>query len=313
MEMNRILPILVLAWLGILVAGCEKEFYPPQPPAGDRYVVEGHIEAGERALPAYVILTRTLPFYGQVGPDQLDGVYVHDAEVTVTDGETTAVLTEICLDDLDPAIRDVVAGILGFNPDSLVIGICLYVDLSGQVTGRENGQYDLRIVVEGDTITSTTTIPPMVPLDSVRFEQPPGDPSDTLAQLRCFIADPPGVRNYYRYFGSTNGGPYETGFSSVNEDLFFDGKAFDFNIPNPQTTNADVDPSEFGLYYLGDTISVKWCILDGPHFDFWNTLEFSNANQGPFASYTRLESNVNGALGVWGGYNVRYYDLIVEY
>ena len=45
----------------------------------------------------------------------------------------------------------------------------------------------------------------------------------------------------------------------------------------------------------------------------WNTLEFSNANQGPFASYTRLESNINGGLGIWGGLSVSYYTRVVEY
>jgi hypothetical protein len=314
MEMS---PIRYIA--GLLVAmttftACEQEFFPPPPPDGDKYVVEGHIEAGERALPAYVILTTTFPFYGELGPDEINDAYVHDAQVTISDGDRTVALTEICLNDLEPELREIVAQILGFDPDSLAVDICAYIDINREMPGRENAAYDLRIVTpDGETITSSTTIPPMVPLDSLRFGPPPGDPSDTLAQLLCYIADPPGVRNYYRYFGSTNGGPYETGFGSVTEDLFFDGKSFEFNIPNPQTTTGDVEPEEFGLYYIGDTVSVKWCIIDGPHYDFWNTLEFSNANQGPFANYTRLQSNVQGALGIWGGYNVRYYDLIVEY
>lgn len=313
MEMSRFRFGLPLAIAIITLSSCEQEFFPPLPPEGEKYVVEGHIEAGARPIPAYVLLTRTFPFYGEIGPDQLTDAYVHDALVTISDGNQTVVLTEVCLSELDPALRPIVAGLLGFDPDSLTIDLCIYVDLAGEMPGRENARYDLRILAGTDTITASTTIPPMVLLDSLRFAPPPGDPSDTLAQLLCYIADPPGVRNYYRYFGATNGGAYGTGFSSVTEDLFFDGKAFEFNIPNPQTTTGDVEPEAFGLYYLGDTISVKWCTIDGPHFDFWNTLEFSNANQGPFANYTRLQTNVNGALGIWGGYNVRYYDLIVEY
>jgi hypothetical protein len=99
----------------------------------------------------------------------------------------------------------------------------------------------------------------------------------------------------------------------VVEDLFFDGKMFEFQLLNPRTTRADVDPDEFGLYFVGDTISIKWCTIDEAHFDFWNTLEFSSANQGPFSSYTRLESNIEGGLGIWGGYSVSYYTLPVEY
>jgi len=105
----------------------------------------------------------------------------------------------------------------------------------------------------------------------------------------------------------------ETGFSSVEEDLFFDGKSFGFQLFNPATDNGDVDPEEFGLYFVGDTMTLKWCTIDEANFDFWNTLEFARANQGPFSSYTRLQSNVTGALGIWGGYNVDYYTLEVAY
>jgi hypothetical protein len=119
--------------------------------------------------------------------------------------------------------------------------------------------------------------------------------------------------NYYRYLVGINGGNLETGFSSVEEDLFFDGKTFEFQLFNPQTTRGDVDPDVFGLYFVGDSVTVKWTNIDEAHFDFWNTLEFSNANQGPFASYTRLQSNIDGGLGIWGGYSVSYYHVKVEY
>ena len=64
---------------------------------------------------------------------------------------------------------------------------------------------------------------------------------------------------------------------------------------------------------VGDSVLIKWTTIDEAHFDFWNTLEFSNANQGPFSSYTRLQSNINGGLGIWGGYSVSYYSRTVEY
>ena len=42
-------------------------------------------------------------------------------------------------------------------------------------------------------------------------------------------------------------------------------------------------------------------------------METLYANQGPFASYTRLQSNIVGGLGIWGGYSVSYYKRAVEY
>ena len=74
----------------------------------------------------------------------------------------------------------------------------------------------------------------------------------------------------------------KTGFSSVEEDLFFDGKSFGFQLFNPETESGDVEPEEFGLYFVGDTITLKWCTIDEANFDFWNTLEFSNCQPGSF-------------------------------
>lgn len=53
--------------------------------------------------------------------------------------------------------------------------------------------------------------------------------------------------------------------------------------------------------------------MDETHFDFWNTLEFSRNNSGPFSSFNRVSSNVDGALGVWGGYAVGYYEDVVPF
>lgn len=297
----------------ILLSGCEEEYIPAPSPDGPKYVVEGHIEAGENPIPAYVILTRTLDFFSEIGPDQFNASFVHDADVRISDGTVEVTLQEICFSELDPVIREQVAAQFGFNTDSLVIDFCVYVDLLNQLQPAEGKTYALRIQVGEDLITASTHIPEHVKLDSLRFTPPPGAPNDSLAQLKAFIADPPGRRNFYRYFGSTNDGALETGFSSVEEDLFFDGKTFEFQLLNPATTTGDVDPDEFGLYFVGDTVTIKWCNIDEAHFDFWNTLEFSNANQGPFANYTRLQTNINGGLGIWGGYSVSYETLVVRY
>ena len=311
--MKTNLQILVIGLLALSLAGCEEEFTPVPSGDGPKYVVEGYLEAGDNPTPPYLLLTRTFDFYGQIGPDQFTESFVHDADVRVSDGSLEVTFQEICFSDLDSATREIVAEQFGFNADSLSIDFCVYLDLLNQLQPQIGKTYDLHISTGGDVITATTVIPMQVPLDSLKFEPPPGDPNDTLAQMTCYISDPAGVKNFYRYFGATNGGPLETGFSSVEEDLFFDGKSFGFQLFNPQTENADADPEEFGLYFVGDTITLKWCTIDEANFNFWNTLDFSNANQGPFSSYTRLQSNITGGLGIWGGYSVNYYTRVVAY
>lgn len=292
---------------------CETEYIPVNTGEGPKYVVEGYVEAGENAFTPYLILTKTFDFYGTYDPDDFTSAYVHEADVRVSDGVKEVVFPEVCFSDLDSMTRYEVAEKFGFNADSLAVDICVYIDLFNQLKPEEGKSYHLTIHVGEDVITSTTTIPYHVPIDSVHFAPPPGDPNDTLAQLRCYISDPPGVRNFYRYFCATNDGALETAFTSSTEDLFFDGKSFEFQLFNPVTDNGDVEPGEFGLYFVGDTVTVKWCCMDEDHFNFWNTLEFSNNNEGPFSSYTRLDSNIEGGLGIWGGYSVSYYKLPVEY
>ncbi len=297
----------------ISLFSCEEEYIPDNPGKDPSYVVEGYIEAGQKPLPPYVILTKTFDFYSEIGPQQFTESFVHDADVRVSDGAIEVSFTEVCLLDLPPDIRKQVAAQFGFDADSLGINFCVYVDLFNLLQPQINKNYELQIMVDSHQITAVTHIPEHVPIDGLHFLPPPGQPNDSLAQLRVSLADPPAERNFYRYFVSTNGGAFETVFSSVIEDLFFDGKSFEFQLYNPQTSNGDVDPDKFGLYIVGDTITIKWCSMDEAHFDFWNTLEFSNANQGPFSSYTRLQSNINGALGIWGGYSVSYYTRMVEY
>ena len=297
----------------ILLQSCEEEYIPVNSGQGPKYVVEGYVEAGENPFAPYVILTRSFDFYGSFTPDDFTAAYVHDADVRVSDGSTEVLFTEICFSELDSTIREEVAARFGFNADSLAVDICVYVDVLNQLKPQIGKTYNLTIHVGADLITASTTIPLHVPIDSLRFAPPPGEPNDTLAQLEGSISDPPGQRNFYRYFSSTNDGGFETAFSSVTEDLFFDGKTFDFSLFNPATDEGDIDPDEFGLYFVGDTVTIKWCNLDEEHFNFWNTLEYSNSNQGPFSGYTRLDTNINGGLGIWGGYSVSYYKQVVAY
>ena len=296
----------------VIFSSCEQE-YTPVSSGEPKYVVEGFIEAGENPFPPYVLLTKTFDFYGSLTPDQFNEAFVHDADVRVSDGTLEIVFQEVCFSELPPEVAKEVAAKFGFDADSLAVDYCVYLDILDQLHAVEGKTYNLHINTEGHIITASTYIPIHVPIDSMHFEPPPGDPNDTLAQLRCSVTDPAGIRNFYRYFGSTNGENLETSFSSVVEDLFFDGKSFEFQLYNPATTTSDVEPGEFGLYFVGDTMTIKWCTMDEAHFDFWNTVEFSNANQGPFSSYTRLQSNITGGLGIWGGYSVSYYTRTVTY
>ncbi len=310
--MNKI-KALFLFFVFLSLFACEKEFTPGGSDVASQIVVEGHIEAGENATNTYVILTKSQSFFSEIAPSALSESFVRGAKVTVTDGTKTVELLEVCLDSLPPAIRAQAAQQFGFNSDSLNINFCIYLDINNAIKGEEGKKYDLKIETKtGEILTATTTIPLQVPLDSLFFIKPPGEANDTLAQCKFVLNDPAGVRNYYRYFTKVNRQNFQAGRGSVADDGFIDGKKLRGTLTKAEPRGANFDPATFGLFRLGDTMTVKWCSLDQDHFNFWNTLEFSANNQGPFSSYTRIQHNIKGGLGIWGGYAVTSYVKIVE-
>lgn len=289
---------------------CQQDYIPETSEADQQYVVEGVIEAGEGSNVAYVLLTRSLPFIGSIDSGLLNQLFVHDADVRVNDGEHEVVLTELCLADLPDDIRNQASELLGFNADSIEVNICAYVDFLDLLNRREGGKYALDINVGDDHLSSITTIPYFVPIQSTRWDDPPGEPNDTLAELLVTVDDPKGENNYYRYFTGFPGEPLISPFASVAEDVFFDGQSFEFPLSKAEPRGEDFDDT-FGLFTRGDSVVVKWTTIDEASFLFWNTLEFSANSGGPFSSYTRIQGNIEGGLGAWCGYAVGYYDLLV--
>ena len=292
---------------------CEDPYTPSTSTAQQEIVVEGYVEAGEGSLPVIVLVTRSIPFISTIGSDVFSDIFVRDAVVEVFDGTNTVSLTQLCLSDIPEDLRDQAAALLGLNPDSLSIDICVYADIADQIDRKPGGQYDLTVRVEDKTLTATTTIPQIVELTDFDFRVPPGIPIDTMAELWASISDPGGIPNYYRYFTATNRDPQLIPpFGSVFDDGFFDGmQNLPIPFPKAQRRGQDFDPDTFGLYDRGDTIRIKFCNIDFEHYDFWRTRDFAANSGGPFSSYTRISSNIKGGLGIWGGYAVANYTLYV--
>ncbi|MFT4535043.1 MAG: hypothetical protein ACJA1A_001583 [Saprospiraceae bacterium] len=308
---NMINTISILAIFSL--GGCIEDYVPSPEETKQELVVEGFIEAGEGSTPAYVLITKSIPFLSTIDLSTFDDLFVNEAKVSVNDGIKSVEFTELCLADLPPVIKELAAQVLGFDPDSTSLNICAYVDILDQLDRRIGGKYDLIIETEDAIITATTSIPTFIPLTKLRWDDPPGTPSDTLARLWVTIADNENEDNYYRFFTEENNTGFVIPFSSVTDDAFFNGQNFEFPLNKAERRDGEFDPNSFGLYNRGDSIRIKWMNIDEAHFDFWNTLEFSRNNTGPFGSFNRVTSNVDGALGVWGGYAVGYYEDVVPF
>lgn len=285
-----------LAFILILLSSCEKaiEFTPENPEA--RLVVEGIIENGEYPV---VYLTRSLSFFNKIDPSQLTGTFVRNAVVKISDGEHTHTLKE-----KETQLGG--ASIYYYTIDSS--------DLATAFKGKLDTRYDLEIVTEGETYTSTTTIPPLAKtINQLYYEEYIDDEDSGKVALYGEFYDPPGAGNYTRYFTSTNEGEYFPGLTSIFDDQVVDGQTYELQIEQGVDRNNDIDFEEYSFFRRGDFIMVKFCNIDKAVYDFWRTMEYSYQSIGnPFSSPTKVLGNIsNGALGYFGGYAVQYTSITI--
>jgi hypothetical protein len=307
----------------LLLLSCEEEYIPKDVFDKAEISVEGYIEYGDSALPPYVILTKSFPYSSTLSPEALNELFIHDAIVKVSDGTTEIQLTEICLNDIlsfDSTLANMIASSIGLGGIDLgTLNYCVYVDI-GRFLGTSalvptiGNSYYLTVISEGDTVTATTTIPPLIPLDSVFYVNHPDFPSnDSLVEIRATLRDFPNRADYYRIFTKRNSEPmFALLGGSVTDDKIFDGIQFVFPIQRGQPQTAEFDQNTFGYFWRGDTVIVRSSNLDFEHFRFWQTLEYNIGTQGPFTSYVRIESNIKGGLGIWGGLSFGDYKIIVQ-
>jgi hypothetical protein len=297
----------------MLLQACTKDIDIDVPAGEEKIVVEGFIETGQ---PPIVILTRNKPYFGTNNFSGLSDLIVKNALVTVTANGTPYTLMEICTTNLPDSLLALVAAITGVDSATLAtVDYCLYTTFNTAVWGVEGTRYDLKVEAEGKILTSSTVIPNGVALDSIwyKHEEPHTDRGFCWARLD----DPDTLGNAYRWFAMRKGKDYGflAPFGSAFEDKFINGQSFEFAAVRAHAPDDDLPENDgyYAYFRTGDTIIVKFATIDMPHYQFWRTYETQLVSNGnPFAAPALIKSNINGGLGVWGGYAVRYDTTIAQ-
>ena len=286
--MKKIFPILITAFFFF---GCEKEIDIELPETEQKIVVDGGIFTGQ---PADVTLTWSAGYFDPIDSASLANYVITDATVTLFDGFTTDTL-HLTFD---------------FNrPIPLVFR-------GSTILGQPGRTYVLTVVADGKTVTSTTTMPTPISLDSVWFQ--PEIPGDSLGFAWAHLSEPAGYGNGYRWYTKRLNEDviFMAPFGSTFDDNFVDGRSFDFayNRPAPISSTAPEDNGrERGYFKTGDTIVVQFCSIGVAEVDFFRTFEIEVSNNGnPFASPSVIASNVEDGLGVFCGYSTTYDTIICQ-
>jgi hypothetical protein len=159
-----------------------------------------------------------------------------------------------------------------------------YTHVSNTImAGKPGDTYSLQITdKQGRKLTGTTTVLPVVPLDTVEYIYNDRQKAYLLAKFN----DDGNAKNFY-YFSVQP--------DSLNSRAEIDYAADD-NISNGQLT-------AFGTGYdfeKDDTVYVSLYHLEKPYYDFFNSVENArDANGNPFAQPATVISTVQGGYGVF--------------
>ncbi len=314
----------------LLLVGCEKDITVDLPQAETKIVVQGSIEPGQAPI---VVLSYSAGYFDPADLNALTNSYVRDAQVKMVHGNDTLPLDMFCTADMTLDQLLLTAQTLGLPPEAVLgLGVCVYTSLSPQALGMAGETYTLTVDKDEHHLHAITKVNFPVPLDSLWFASPSGNPLDSLGFIYGNMTDPDSLGNAYRWSakrishypqwidkdvylrGQQKDLAFISPMPSVYDDEFFNGFTFDFAYYRGEIAFSDKfddHHEERGFFKRGDTVVVRGCSIDMNVYKFYKSYEDQLANQGsPFASPSNVKSNVLGGLGVWAGYGA-YYDTLV--
>ena len=279
--------ILLSACFAFSLLACEKNINFNLKNADAVLVVDAQVENGQ---PTYVVLTKSMDYFGKINPQILAASFVHNAVITVSNGTLTHRLKEYTV--------PIGGGYIGYyyGIDS--------TNLPTAFVGEFNKQYSMIIKTEGKEYTANTKIPALKKFpDSLWVKVAPQNPDTLKRILMARVTDPPGLGDYVRYFTKKNSEPFLPGRNSVFNDQFVDGTTYSGQADPGIDRNNPVSPED-NFFKKGDTIIFKPSNIDKATYTFWNTWEFAQQSIGnPFSQPGKVVGNIsNGALGAFCGY-----------
>jgi len=298
---------LVLAF--VLFFSCQTEIEVTVPDYYNKIVVEGYIENGEYPM---VSLYRSAPYFSTMSLDYLmDSIIITNAKVFVTSskGETQELV-------LMPSMQaPLFVAYMGFG-----------------FKGELNTSYTLRIEWNDKVYSSETSILKTFDLDSVYFTPPFGETKiDSTANLRIAMKDDGAPDNYYQFKVKIHCEQFQDRLWVFTIPCAFDnspfsGVSFNYEIMRgtpsslflPEMTDKERHNYYRMNYKIGDTVYMKYAMLDKASFRFWQSAGGEiTFGQNPFMSPNPVISNIKcntgeKCLGVWCGSAAQEVKLVLN-
>ncbi|HEX5025803.1 MAG TPA: DUF4249 domain-containing protein [Agriterribacter sp.] len=245
------------------LVSCEKVIDIELKDAEKKYVVEATL--ADEPGTAMVLLSQTKNF-----SDNNDFEGIGNATVTITDDE--GVVT---------ALNETSAGKYE----------------SGSLTGKTGKSYSLKVVIDGNVFTASSTIPEKVNMDSLFISD-----DDLFGESRktanVQYTDPAGLGQNYRFIQYVNGVKEKSLF--IRNDDYTDGNE---SIVTLRTFSDDEEDE----MKTGDVIEVDMLCIDPAIYKYWYSFESGGASgDNNSASPANPVSNITGgAIGYFSAHTIQ--------
>lgn len=269
---------IILAGLVLTLCQCTKETVQE-----GHLVIDGWIENG---CPPVVMVTSSLVVgtQNQWDKDDLAGSVITDAEVLLSDGEKSVVLTGIPAPEYFPP----------------------FIYTTKELLGEPGKTYTLKVRSGKQELSSATALAAPSALDKVWAEQV----EEGSYLIHCRFT--PRKGECYGFFTRREGKElmYLPAFMSL-----IDGDAVDGVVDMALTSGIDISSSSRHQQYFssGERVSLRFCSIDRRVYDFWKGYEDAwLLTHNPFFPVsTDVPTNITGGYGLWAGYSCTYYELLI--
>ena len=255
----------------LLLVSCEKPTTQP-----DTIVVDGRLEAGKHPV---VHLHKAVQLSeAEIGTEEmLRQSMILTAQVFVSDGtDSVQLIGKIDTTMLPP-----------------------YYYYNARIMGQAGNTYTLTVNYHGQQLTATTTIPSIVPIDSIKVGKVNGHPESR--EVIVHFTDNAATTDYYALFyckGKQT--QYVLASLGIRDDLSQQGQHIAWRL---NRSNTLLDGSRDFNFLCGDTLRVKLSHIDADSYVFWSSFASTSvANTWIFMPKAQISTNINGGLGYWCGY-----------
>ena len=177
--------------------------------------------------------------------------------------------------------------------------------------GQSGREYDIEVEARGQKARAHTSVPSVVPLDSVVVKVD----KEPYVNVTAYWTDPATEHDYYALFYRFKGQVeyVACGFGTVSDEVAANGVLGTLVYKNPGSL---IDTkSEMMWFRRDDTVTLKLAHIDSTGYRFWQSFQNSVSSRIPVFNSSPsngLKSNVVGGFGYWCGMGVSEHRLRLE-